>query len=77
MNEEVYLYLKSQPKLINFVRNNPVWYRYLTREPNRINELEQASKAFYGKTFTQRLNHLSSQMQMVHMLIKFTGIIKD
>lgn len=77
MNEEVYLYLKSQPKLINFVRNNPVWYRYLTRDPKRIIELEQASREFYGKTFTQRLDNFSSQMQMVHMLIKFSGIIKD
>lgn len=72
-----YDYLRARPELANFVRYNPVWYRYLSREPQRIYELEEEAKLFYGKTLPQRLEKLNSQVQMVNMLIQFAGAMKD
>lgn len=77
MDETAYKYLVSKPKLVNFIRYNPEWYRYLARDPNRVYELEEASKFFYGKTLSQRLDKVTNQIQMVHMLIQFSGIMKD
>lgn len=72
-----YDYLQSRPDLLQFVRYNPVWYRYLTREPYRISELEKEAKRFYGKTMSQRLEKLSNQVQMAGMLIQFADVMKD
>ncbi|GGB44997.1 hypothetical protein F3157_06785 [Virgibacillus dakarensis] len=77
MQQFSYQYLQSHPHLLNFVRYNPIWYRYLTRDPNRIAELEREAKKFYGKTFPQRLEKISNQVQMAGMLIQFAESMKD
>lgn len=77
MNTECYQYLQKNPELANFVRFNPVWYRYLTRDPNRVFELVEEAKVYYGKTLPQRLEKLNNQVQMVNMLIQFANNTKD
>lgn len=77
MQSFCYHYLQSRPDLLYFVRFNPEWYRYLTREPNRIYELENEAKRFYGKTFSQRLEKWSNQLQMAGMLMEFADLMKD
>ncbi|MGP4106869.1 YlbE-like family protein [Virgibacillus sp. L01] len=77
METSTYQYLQQNPKLANFVRYNPVWYRYLSRDPNRVRELNKESKKFYGKTFPQQVEKVGNQVQMVNMLIQFAGAMKD
>ncbi|SHF48944.1 YlbE-like family protein [Ornithinibacillus halophilus] len=77
MNREIYHYLQNRPELLHFVRMNPVWYRYLAREPNRVTEIEAVSKQFYGKTIPQKLDRLNHRMQMVGMLLQFAESMKD
>lgn len=72
-----YQYLRSNPELLRFVRFNPMWYRYLTRDPSRINEIEKEARKFYGKTIPQRLEKLSNHVQMASMLIQLAGNMKD
>ncbi|WP_106497732.1 YlbE-like family protein [Lentibacillus sp. Marseille-P4043] len=72
-----YQYLQSHPHIANFVRFNPSWYRYLTRDPNRITELPGAAKKYYGKTFPQQLEKISNQVQMAGMLVQFADAMKD
>lgn len=77
MQQNVYDYLKSRPDLIMFVRYNPIWYRYLTRDPERVYELDQEAKLFYGKTLPQRLEKMNDHVQMIRMFITLTGVMKD
>ncbi|MEC5422808.1 YlbE-like family protein [Virgibacillus sp. C22-A2] len=77
MDEASYRYLAQNPRLAMFVRYNPEWYRYLSREPNRIQELEKEAKKFYGRTFPQRVNKINHHVQMVGMLMQFAGAMKD
>ncbi|MBM7598708.1 hypothetical protein JOC34_001065 [Virgibacillus halotolerans] len=77
MDSFSYYYVSNNPEIAKFIRYNPVWYRYLSRDPNRINELEKEAKKFYGKTFPQKVEKLNNQMQMVSMLIQFAGAMKD
>lgn len=69
MRREIQNFLGTRPDLITFVRENPVWYRLLTRNPEKIYEIEQQSKLFYGKTLPQRIDRLQRQMQLAQMLI--------
>lgn len=77
MQPDVYYFLQSRSDLLHFVRMNPQWYRELTRDPSCIQDIEQEAKYFYGKTVPQRIEKLSSQMQMVSMLIQMAGTMKD
>jgi heme oxygenase len=77
MQPNVYHFLQSRPDLIRFVRLNPIWYRNLTRDPNRIDELEKEARYFYGRTVPQRIEKVSNQIQMISMLIQMAGAMKD
>jgi hypothetical protein len=77
MHPAVYETLTKQPQLFEFIRENPIWYRYLSREPGMVLEIEKAAREYEGKTFSKRLEKLGSQAQMVHMLIQLAGAMKD
>ncbi|WP_249869889.1 YlbE-like family protein [Oceanobacillus saliphilus] len=77
MDPIVEQYLKENPKLAVFVRYNPQWYRFLSRNPGRIEEMEKEAKKFYGKTFPQQIENLNSRIQMVNMLAQVAKAMKD
>jgi hypothetical protein len=77
MKREVYDYIKTRQDLVRFIRYNPEWYRYLARDPSKINECEMEAKRFYGKTFTQKLEKVNQNVQMVGMLLQFAEMMKD
>ncbi|WP_047981373.1 YlbE-like family protein [Ornithinibacillus contaminans] len=77
MNQELYHYLQARPELMNFIRQNPYWYRYLTRDPSRVVEMEKEAKRFYGKTFTQKMDKMNQNIQMVGVLLQFAEMMKD
>lgn len=77
MQPYVYDYLWSRPDLLTFIRHNPIWYRYLTRDPGRMRELDKEAKYYFGKTLSQRLEKISDQTDMINMLILFADSIKD
>ncbi|MFD1849168.1 YlbE-like family protein [Oceanobacillus bengalensis] len=77
MDTDVYHYLSKNPKLRDFVRYNPKWYRYLSRDPSVLKMMEKEAKVFYGKTFPQRLEKMNNNVQMLNMLIQFADVMKD
>jgi hypothetical protein len=77
MHEKTYAYLQARPELLQFVRYNPVWYRYLSRDPGCMEDMEKEAKKFYGKTLPQRLEKMNSQVQMIGMLMQFADAMKD
>ncbi|RLL45216.1 hypothetical protein D8M04_10175 [Oceanobacillus piezotolerans] len=77
MDKQVQEYLAKNPSLANFIRYNPVWYRYLTRDPSSIKEMEKEAKVFYGKTISQRVERINNSVQMLNMVMQFAGVMKD
>ncbi|GAA0445961.1 YlbE-like family protein [Lentibacillus halophilus] len=77
MQTSVQQFLQQNPRLAHFVRFNPIWYRYLTRDPTRVAELEKVSKSFYGKTWPQKADKIKHHMQMTAMLVQFADMMKD
>ncbi|GEN86611.1 YlbE-like family protein [Oceanobacillus sp. FSL W8-0428] len=77
MDNEVITYLKQNPDIAEFVRYHPIWYRYLMRDPNRLTELKKEAKKFYGKTFPQKVDNFSNQLQMVRMFAEMAKSMKD
>lgn len=77
MNKTLHDYLLTRPDLVHFIRYNPEWYRFLSRDPNKIAEIEIEAKRFYGKTFSQKLEKVNQNVQMVGMLLQFAEMMKD
>jgi len=77
VDQHTYHYLTNNPSLLKFVRYNPVWYRYLSRDPGKVKEIEKEARKFYGKTFPQRMERLNNQVQMMGMLMQFAEAMKD
>ncbi|OIJ17720.1 hypothetical protein BKP45_19310 [Anaerobacillus alkalidiazotrophicus] len=70
MRQEVRLYLNQRPELKQYVRIHPVWYRYLSRDPQALLQLESEVKQFYGRTFPQKLERFHSNLNMAMMLLE-------
>ena len=78
MDSTTIQYLANNPKLQEFIRYEPHWYRHLSRDGlKRVNELENAAKVFYGKTLSQRMDRVNNQLQMASMLINMADLLKD
>ncbi|MGP4040416.1 YlbE-like family protein [Gracilibacillus sp. D59] len=77
MEPETYRFIQQREDLWQFIRLNPEWYRYLTRNPNRIGELELQAKQFYGKTLPQRMEKAQQNMQMIRLLMQMAGSWND
>ncbi|MBP3952154.1 YlbE-like family protein [Bacillus suaedae] len=72
MRVEVQQFLAERQELRYFIRQNPNWYRKLSRDPSQVAILEKEANQFYGRTLPQRVekvqNSLSLAMMMIEML---------
>jgi hypothetical protein len=69
MRKEMHEYMKQRPDLKQFIRHNPIWYRYLSRDPQSLSQLENEVKVFTGKTIPQKLDRFQSNLNMAMMLL--------
>ncbi|MCT8139052.1 YlbE-like family protein [Anaerobacillus sp. CMMVII] len=70
MRQELHMYINQRPEIRQFVRHNPLWYRYLSRDPQSLSKLENEVKVYYGKTFPQKLDRFQSNLNMAMMLLE-------
>jgi YlbE-like protein len=77
MREEVQEFLANRQDLVFFLRNQPVWYRRLSREPYALKEFEEASRTFYGQTFPQKVDRFQNQLNMVNMMLALMTQLKN
>ena len=50
MRKDIVEYLEQKQELRQFIREQPHWYRKLSRNPNEIQSLEVAALHYYKKT---------------------------
>lgn len=72
MHPVIYHDLKNDQELLVFIRNQPIWYRYLSRDPLQWEAFKQEAKKWHGKTLRQRTEKLSNQVKMLHLLYELT-----
>lgn len=77
MEPETYHMLQNREGTWQFIRQHPMWYRYLTRDPNSVTELEAQEKKYYGRTLPQRLEKTQQNMQLVKLLMQMAGTWND
>ncbi|GAF22238.1 MULTISPECIES: YlbE-like family protein [Shouchella] len=70
MRADIRAKMMQDQKIREFMRYHPEWYRHLSRNPERLAEMEKESNYFYGKTFPQRVERMQNNVSMMVMLME-------
>ncbi|ALC80947.1 MULTISPECIES: YlbE-like family protein [Bacillus] len=70
MRKDVQEYIMSDKERRRFIREQPYWYRYLSRNPGDLPSFQLAMMNYYEKTIPHRVNQFSNGIQMAQMMIQ-------
>ena len=62
-------YIKTNPLIYNYLRENSRWYKELTRDKNILKYLEEQAKKYYRQTPIDKIEQLSNNINMITSLI--------
>jgi YlbE-like protein len=77
MRPELYQYIQAKPILKNFIREQPIWYRKLSRNPNHLKTFENSSLQYYKMTLPDRIEQLTNSLQMASMMFHLLQSTND
>ncbi|WP_053366083.1 YlbE-like family protein [Bacillus sp. FJAT-27245] len=77
MRMEVMEYIVARKDLQQFLREQPVWYRKLSRNPNDLEAFETASLYYFEKTIPHRVAKFSNGVQMASMMFQMLQSMKN
>ncbi|MDP4161551.1 MAG: YlbE-like family protein [Bacillota bacterium] len=77
MRKEIQEYLESKKELKKFVREQPIWYRKLSRNPYELDSLETASLHYYKKTIPDQVEKFTNGVQMASMMFQMFQSMKN
>ncbi|WP_433749428.1 YlbE-like family protein [Falsibacillus pallidus] len=69
MRSEIIEYIYEKEDLKKFLREQPKWYRTLTRNPAELAKMEIASLNYYEKTIPHQVEKFSNGLQMASMMM--------
>ncbi len=69
MRQDLYEEIASNEDLLNFLRQQPVWYRRLSRNPHDLATFETEAIFFLKKSIPDRVMQLSNSVQMASMMV--------
>lgn len=68
MRKNIKEHLEQNRELQQFIREQPLWYRQLSRNPDELQSCEIASLNYYKKTIPHRVEKFSNGVQMASMM---------
>ncbi|MEH7110801.1 YlbE-like family protein [Neobacillus niacini] len=77
MRKDVLEYINQQKELKKFIREQPLWYRKLSRNPTDLQKLEIESLHYYKKTIPHQVEKLTNNVQMASMMFYMLQSMKD
>ncbi len=69
MRKEISQYIEQNKELQSFIREQPQWYRSLSRNPTQIQSLEIASLHYYKNTIPHKVEKFTNGVQMASMMM--------
>ena len=73
MTIENQLRISNDAMLMRFIRENPIWYKRLNRNPDSFNDMVMDMKSKYKLTTTDRINNT---LNSINMLKTFLEVLK-
>lgn len=69
MNYKTINYIKTNPLVYSYLRENSFLYKNLIRNPSVIKEIEELAKKFYKQTKEDKIKRLSESIETISTLI--------
>ncbi|MBS4207744.1 YlbE-like family protein [Bacillus sp. FJAT-50079] len=69
MRQEIVQYIYSKKELKQMIREQPYWYRKLSRDPELLNQFEIASLHYFQKTIPHKVEKFTNGLQMASMMM--------
>ncbi|KKI93761.1 hypothetical protein WQ54_01535 [Bacillus sp. SA1-12] len=69
MRKEVQEHIRANKERQNFLREQPIWFRKLSRNPTDLESLELNMMNYYQKTIPHKVQQFSNSVQMASMMI--------
>lgn len=69
MRRDILGYINSNTQLKQFIREQPGWYRKLTRNPQDLQLMEISALNYYKRTLPHQIEKFSSGVQMASMMM--------
>lgn len=63
--------LYSDPMLIKYIRENSIWYKYLSRGES-IDKMREEMKEKYGMRFKDKVDKISTGMDLINAFMNVT-----
>ena len=63
------LRIKSNPYLYQYLQENSNWYKYLNRNPDSVNEMEEEMKVNYKLTTKDKIDKVKDTLSLVESFI--------
>ncbi len=73
MNIDIQMKINSDSKLKTFIRQNPIWYKYLNRNPDNYKVFYQSMKNIYKLNTSDKI---SKTMDNLSMIQAFLDVLK-
>ena len=62
-------YIKKNPMIYTYLRENSYWYKYLNRSPIYLKQVEEEAKKKYKLTTTDRIEKISNSISLVSNIL--------
>lgn len=69
MRKEIQEHIRANKERQTFIREQPHWFRKLSRNPNDLESLEIEMMNYYQKTIPHKVQQFSNSVQMAQMMI--------
>lgn len=76
MRQSIIHVIQMDEDLHRFLREQPIWYRRLSRNPDEFSEFKRQAKAYYRKTLPDKVAKISNGMQMATMMLSMFPMMK-
>lgn len=73
MTTELQLKISSDPRLVSFIRQYPIWYKRLNRNPDLFKDMIMDMKEKYKLTTSDKINNT---LNSINMLKTFLDVLK-
>lgn len=58
-------YIKTNPLIYSYLRENSSWYKELNRSSEALRQIEEEAKKFYKQTPKDKLEKLSHKIELI------------
>ena len=69
MNLDIQFKIKNDINMLNYLRQNSNWYKYLNRNPNNFNDFVEEMKEVYKLRPTDKLNDFVEKLELISSFI--------